>query len=104
MEQRETRAPLTQAQQREKIVRSFVRGGRLVSIPVKASKRAVILEYVAEQLFEHGRTYEEREITAILGGLYHDPCMLRRELVDANLLARKADGSVYWRAAQAARE
>ncbi len=96
-QQQHKRAPLSEAQKKDKIVRSFFQNGKLVSIPVKASKRAVVLAYAAEHFFELGRTYAEPEVTAILGGFYADPCMLRRDLVDAGLLKRRLDGSAYWR-------
>lgn len=92
------REPLTEEQQKEKIVRSFFRDGRLASIPAKQSKRAVILEYVAKTYFENDRTYTEMEVNSILRGFYEDHCTLRRDLVDAGLLKRLNDGSTYQKA------
>lgn len=88
MEQQK-RAPLTEEQKKEKILRSFVKDGRVAAMPVKAGKRAVILELAAER-FEKGRVYSEREVNEILLGLYGDYCTLRRELVDAGLMTRAA--------------
>lgn len=97
MEEQHKRAPLTEEQQKEKIVRSFFQNGRLASIPVKAGKREVILAYVANKYFEKERTYTEQEVNAILLGIYDDPFTLRRELIEAGLMARKSDGSAYWK-------
>ena len=91
------REPLTEEQQKEKILRGFFKDGRLASIPVKASKRAVILEYVAKTYFEEERVYTETEVNSILRGFYEDHCTLRRELVDAGCLARMRNGSEYRR-------
>lgn len=88
MEQQK-RAPLTQEQKKEKVLRSFVKDGRVVSMPARAGKRAFILELAAER-FEKGRAYSEREVNEILLGIYADYCTLRRELVDAGLMTRAA--------------
>lgn len=95
MEMNGKRPPLTDEQQREKIVRSFYRDGTLQSVPTKASKRSVVLEYVADDLFEREKEYTESEVNAKLKFVFEDFCRLRRELVDAGLLEREKDGSVY---------
>ncbi|HWQ58029.1 MAG TPA: DUF2087 domain-containing protein [Clostridia bacterium] len=89
MEQQK-RVPLTEEQKREKVLRSFVKDGRITSMPVKASKRRVILEYVAGNYFEKDRVYAEREVNTVLAGIFEDYCTLRRELVDAGLMTRSA--------------
>jgi hypothetical protein len=91
------REPLTEEQQKEKIVRSFFRDGRLASIPVKEAKRMAILEYVAQTYFENDHVYTETEVNSILRGIYEDHCTLRRDLVDAGYLARMSNGSEYRR-------
>ena len=77
-----------------KVVRAFVRDGRLVSLPVAAGKRRVILELVVQD-FEPGRRYSEAMVNLICGRWYADTAALRRYLVDDDLLDR-ADGE-YWR-------
>ncbi len=89
------RPPLTQEQQIEKIVRSFIRDGKLASIPVKASKREVILDYVAKTMFEPGKIYTEGEVNDVLRPFYEDFCTLRRDLVDSGRLNRARNGSAY---------
>jgi hypothetical protein len=56
----------------------------------------VILNYLINA-FEVGRVYTEKEINAILKRFNEDVSGLRRDLVDAGLLARERDGSRYWR-------
>ncbi len=95
MEQTQKRPPLTEEQKRDKIVRSFIRDGKLASIPVKTSKREVVLEYITKTMFEPGRTYAEAEVNDILRPFYEDFCTLRRDLVDGGYIRRERNGSVY---------
>jgi len=76
------------------VLRAFIRGGRLVQVPTTASKRLVVLEYIAS-VFEPGVRYPEREVNAILSSWYDDYASLRRYLVDSDLMAREA--GEYWR-------
>jgi hypothetical protein len=77
------------------VLRSFVRDGRLVSIPAARGKRLVVLEHMVMS-FEPGVRYAEREVDAMLRAWHDDHAALRRYLVDEGLLAREA--GVYWRA------
>jgi len=77
-----------------KVLRAFVRDGRLVSIPTSRSKRLVILNRLAA-LFEVGARYEEREVNARLRLWHPDTAALRRYLVDEEFLDR--DHGEYWR-------
>lgn len=75
----------------EAVVRAFVRGGRLLRLPVRPAKRKVLLEHVVAS-FEPGRRYPEVEVNGRLrtwceGGEV-DHVTLRRYLVDQGLLAR----------------
>ncbi len=77
-----------------KVLRAFVADGRLQSIPVAASKKMVILDWLAQD-FEPGTTYTEKMVNLILGKRHADTAALRRYLVDHGFLDR-ADGE-YWR-------
>ncbi len=77
-----------------KVIRSFVVDGRLQSIPVATAKRAVILDWLAQE-FEPGTTYSEKMVNLILGHRHADTAALRRYLVDDGFLDR-AHGQ-YWR-------
>ncbi len=83
------------APQAAPVLRSFVRDGRLVSIPAARSKRLVVLDWLAAR-FEPGRVYPEVETNAVLGEVHPDYAALRRYLVDEGFLERR-DG-FYWRA------
>jgi|SRR5690349_9165594 len=80
---------------RERVVRAFIRDGRLVSIPAKPSKRAVLLPVLLDRCFPEDRGYEEAEVNALLGQLHPDVAALRRYLVDGGLMTR--DGGIYRR-------
>lgn len=83
-----------QAGERRTILRTFIQGGRLATMPAAAAKREVVLEHIAT-VFEPGVRYAEKEVNAILRSWFDDYASLRRYLVDAGLLSREAN--VYWR-------
>lgn len=77
-----------------KVLRAFVRDGRLTSIPATHAKRLVILDRLAQE-FEPGNRYSEAMVNLMLGKWHPDTAALRRYLVDEGYLDR-ADGE-YWR-------
>ncbi len=77
-----------------KVLRSFVRDGRLLSIPTARPKRLVILDWLAQR-FEPGERYSEARVNLILGQVHSDTAALRRYLVDEDFLSR--EHGVYWR-------
>ncbi|MCU1386701.1 MAG: uncharacterized protein JWL72_39 [Ilumatobacteraceae bacterium] len=77
-----------------KVLRNFVTDGRITQIPTNATKRRVLLDWLAQE-FEPGRRYSEAMVNLILGQRHPDTAALRRSLVDEGLLDR-ADGQ-YWR-------
>ena len=89
-------APLRHLTPREKVVRAFLRDGRLVSIPAKPSKRDLLLPVILDQCFPEDREYEEKEVNMRLALLYPDVAALRRYLVDGGLMTREA--GIYRRA------
>lgn len=81
--------------QEARILRIFVRDGRLVQIPAVHSKRMVVLDWLAN-MFEPGQAYPENEVNERLAAVHADYAALRRYLVDDEFLHRR-DG-FYWRA------
>jgi hypothetical protein len=77
-----------------KVLRSFVRDGRLTRIPTTRSKRLVVLDRLAQE-FEPGRRYPERTVNVMLERWHPDTASLRRYLVDEGFLTREA--GEYWR-------
>jgi hypothetical protein len=77
-----------------RVLRVFVRNGRLTSIPTVHAKRLVVLDWLVQR-FEPGRHYPERTVNHMLSEAHPDTAALRRYLVDEGLLAR--DHGDYWR-------
>ena len=78
-----------------RVLRAFVRDGRLVSIPAQHAKRLVVLDLLAQE-FEPGQRYPERQVNRMLRKWHDDTAALRRYLVDDGFLDREA--GEYWRA------
>jgi DNA-binding transcriptional ArsR family regulator len=79
----------------DRVLRVFVRDGKLTQIPAVHSKRIVVLDWLANR-FEPGRAYPEAEVNETLKAVHPDYAALRRYLVDEEFLHRR-DG-FYWRA------
>jgi hypothetical protein len=71
-----------------KTLAAFVRDGRLVRIPVVASKQTVVVRWLAA-LFEMDATYPERDVNATLAQVHPDVATLRRMLVDHRYMGRQ---------------
>jgi hypothetical protein len=78
----------------EAILKTFMRDGRIVTMPAKRSRRIVLLNHVA-QLFEVGVRYSESEVNGKLRKVHDDYAALRRYLVDEGLMSR--EHGEYWR-------
>lgn len=84
----------------QKVLATFLNtDGTIRQVPnsrTQAEKFRVVLEYILAA-FEPGAVYTEKEVNSILHRFNEDVAGLRRDLVDAKMLARKRDGSKYWR-------
>ena len=78
-----------------RVLRVFVRDGRLTSIPTVQAKRLVVLDWIAQR-FEPGRRYPEATVNLMLAAVHPDTAALRRYLVDEEIMGR--DHGEYWRA------
>jgi hypothetical protein len=65
-----------------KVLRSFFRDGRLVSIPAQDRKKRVVLLHLLELCFPEDRAYPEKEVNQRLALFHPDVAALRRYLVD----------------------
>src|SRR5205823_5299674 len=64
-----------------KVLRTFVRKGRIVQIPAPRKSRLVVLDWLSQH-FEPGERYSERMVNLIIGRVHADIASLRRYLVD----------------------
>jgi len=71
-----------------RVIDTFFRDSRLVSIPARQSKRLHVLREVRERCFAEDRDYPEKEVNMRLALVHPDVAALRRYLVDANLMSR----------------
>ena len=80
----------------KKVLKAYLNpDGSIKQIPAPP-KLQVILKYLV-QFFEFNTNYTEKEVNTILRRFNEDTTGLRRDLVDAGMLARESDGSRYWR-------
>src|SRR5438105_13124622 len=75
-------------------LRPFWREGRIIRWPARESRRRLLLAEVV-RAFPLGKRMTESEVDAILLELWRDHCLVRRALVDRELLNRR--GGIYWR-------
>jgi len=85
---------------RQKVLATFLNAdGTIRQVPnsrTQAAKFRLILEYILAA-FVPGAIYTEKEVNSILQRFNEDVAGLRRDLIDAGMLARERDGSKYWR-------
>lgn len=71
--------------------------GKIKQIPAPNRTKIPVLAYLAGK-FERGRVYSEKEVNRIINQWHSfgDYFILRRLLIDYELLARTPDGAEYW--------
>ena len=79
--------------ERARVVATFIKDGRLLSIPAQYKKRRYVMEEIARS-FEWGRLYDEKEVSAILRNFNDDFASLRREMIDQRIMMR--ENGRYW--------
>jgi len=91
-------APPAEAARRDRVRRLFDSAGRLMRWPVRRADQVLCLWAIWARL-PPGSLGNERAMTGHLAALhgFGDPALLRRELVEAGLVARSRDGADYTR-------
>ena len=79
--------------ERARVVATFIKDGRLVSIPAQYKKRRYVMEELARS-FAWGHLYDEKEVNAILKPFHEDVASLRREFIDQRIMMR--ENGRYW--------
>lgn len=78
---------------RQKVLKAFMKRGKLEKLPVQWKKRMIILEEFRKK-FVPGRKYSELEINDCILPLYDDYCTIRRLLIEEGMMERK--DQAYW--------
>jgi hypothetical protein len=78
----------------ERILRNWVRDGRIIHIPAQEKKKQILIRWVAGQI-DPARRWTEREFSEWLSQFNEDYAFLRRYLVDSGYMAR--ENGIYWR-------
>ena len=66
--------------------------------PKKPKDKEDVISFLSSK-FKIGERYSEKEVNNIINRhhLFNDTALLRRELIGRKYLARKDDGSEYWK-------
>jgi len=83
-----------QLTEEERVLRTWVKNGRIVEIPAQEKKKQVLIRWVATQI-DPERRWTEREFSEWLKQFNEDYAFLRRYLVDNGYMAR--ENGIYWR-------
>lgn len=82
-------------EEREKTLQSFIQNAVLRELPSKEKRKVIIfLELIKK--FDKEISYSEKEVNEIIKSFYGDFAILRRYLVDYQLLERSKDCKQYW--------
>jgi len=76
-------------------VERFLDGGRIHQYPAKAGERLELLRWVAVRALAADEVLDEPAMNERLAAFSDDTAVLRRYLVDHELVQRRADGSQY---------
>jgi hypothetical protein len=77
---------------RAKILKTFMKNGRVTRIPAQYKKRLIVFEEIL-RLFRPETTYTEREVDRIISERCDDHCTVRRTFVDEHMMVR--EGNMY---------
>jgi predicted transcriptional regulator len=75
---------------RSKVLRAFMKNGRVVRIPAQYKKRLIVMEEILRQ-FRSGETYKESQVDDIIKEVCSDYVTIRRAFVDEGMMARDKD-------------
>ena len=73
-----------------KVLRAFMKGGRVVRIPAQHKKRLIILEEIVKR-FRAGETYRENEVDEMIEEMCSDYVSIRRAFIDEGMMEREKD-------------
>jgi hypothetical protein len=79
-----------------KVIRAFIKGDRLVSVPARERKKQVVLRHIVRRVLPDDAAIDEPEMNRRLAAWHPDVAALRRYLVESGLATRT--GMTYRRA------
>ena len=82
---------------RDQVLATFMKDGRIIQIPRQHAKRRVLLDLLAQE-FEIGERYSEKQVNEALRAFHPDVAAWRRYLVDEEFMDRDSEPGLYWRA------
>lgn len=86
--------PTSELSKDERILRTWVKDGRITGIPSQERKKQVIVHWLAQQI-DPDRRWTEKEFSEWLSQFNEDYAFFRRYLVDSGYMAR--ENGIYWR-------
>ncbi len=86
--------PQSELSEEERLLRAWVKDGRIVHIPAQEKKKQIVIRWLAGQI-DPERRWTEREFSEWLAHYNEDYATLRRYLVEAGYMAR--ENGIYWR-------
>lgn len=78
---------------REKVLKTFFKGKKLLQLPVQKKKRMIILDEFYKK-FESGRKYKEEKVNEIILTHFEDYCWIRRLMIEHGMMFR--ENQIYW--------
>jgi hypothetical protein len=81
--------------ERDKILKNYIKDGRVIIFPSKEKKKLVILQYIVDK-FKSDKKYTEKEVNEVIVSMVDDYVSARRYLIELGFMERNNDGSEYW--------
>ena len=78
---------LREEQYRRKVLKAFMPNGYCETMPAQLKKRIIVYREIFSR-FEPGRTYAEKDVTAIISEMHADYCTVRRGFVGMGWMHR----------------
>jgi hypothetical protein len=80
-----------------RVLRAFIRDGRLASIPARERKKLVVYRYLVDRAFpDPAEEVDERDVNMRIALWHPDVATIRRAMTDLGLVHR--EGQIYRRA------
>jgi excisionase family DNA binding protein len=72
---------------KQKVLDSFVKNERILSLPAQRKKRRFVLEYILQN-FRPRKIYTEEQVNTIISQFHDDFCTVRREFIMEKMMSR----------------